>query len=103
MIEMLALSLLAAMGIALVTFWLGFFLPGPQWFGRTISHGDRKSKDIALTFDDGPNEPYTSRVLDILSYERVPAAFFVVGTHVQRYPLVVRRMIAEGHLVGNHT
>ena len=58
---------------------------------------------IFLTFDDGPNEPYTSEILDILKEENVPATFFVIGTQVLRHQDVLRRMIAEGHQIGNHT
>jgi peptidoglycan/xylan/chitin deacetylase (PgdA/CDA1 family) len=60
-------------------------------------------KWVALTFDDGPNEPYTSRILDILKENKVPAAFFLVGKNVSRYPDVVHRIQQEGHLIGNHT
>jgi peptidoglycan/xylan/chitin deacetylase (PgdA/CDA1 family) len=58
---------------------------------------------VALTFDDGPNEPYTSRILDTLAQERVRATFFVVGEAAKRDPKVLRRMVREGHAVGNHT
>jgi peptidoglycan-N-acetylglucosamine deacetylase len=58
---------------------------------------------IALTFDGGPGVD-TSRLLDILADERVPATFFLLGRrHIQRYPDVVRRMAAEGHELANHT
>lgn len=62
-----------------------------------------KAKKIALTFDDGPNPPYTNQVLDILKKENVKAAFFVCGANVKRHPEVVKRIAKEGHLVGNHT
>ena len=56
----------------------------------------------ALTFDDGPG-PYTSRLLDILKEYGVKATFFVVGTQVKRRPELIRRMLEEGHEVGNHS
>jgi len=58
---------------------------------------------IALTFDDGPNDPFTSQVLDILEQNHVNATFFVLGKNVLRYPDVVKRMMREGFVVGNHT
>lgn len=57
---------------------------------------------IALTFDDGPG-PETDDVLDILSASGVKAVFCVVGKHVQQYPALLRRIVAEGHLLGNHS
>ena len=47
--------------------------------------------------DDGPNEPYTSQILDILNHYQVPATFFLVGKNMERHPEVVRRMIREGY------
>src|SRR6202023_1500526 len=60
-------------------------------------------KKIAITFDDGPDPRWTPRILDILKQENVPATFFVIGKNGQAYPDLVRRMVAEGHEVGNHT
>jgi len=65
--------------------------------------GAPQQREVALTFDDGPDPEYTSRVLDVLRRERVPAAFFVVGSHAAAYPDLVRRIYAEGHDLGNHT
>ncbi len=59
------------------------------------------AKRCAVTFDDGPSAS-TATVLDILAAEGVPATFFVLGTHVERFPEVVRRAHAEGHAVGLH-
>lgn len=58
---------------------------------------------VYLTFDDGPDPQWTPRILDILAEAAVPATFFVVGRFALRYPGLVRRMIADGHEVGNHT
>ena len=59
-------------------------------------------KIVALTFDDGPG-PYTEELLDFLKQEGVRATFFVLGTRVDSYPKLIRRMAAEGHEVGNHS
>ncbi len=60
-------------------------------------------KRIALTFDDGPSDRYTAQILDILQEHGVKATFFVVGVNVEKQPDLLRRIIAEGHEVGNHT
>ncbi|MEV4015501.1 polysaccharide deacetylase family protein [Nonomuraea angiospora] len=61
-----------------------------------------KAKCVALTFDDGPG-PYTAKLLDILRKDGARATFFVVGSNAAAQPELVKRMSAEGHLVGNHT
>jgi cellulose synthase/poly-beta-1,6-N-acetylglucosamine synthase-like glycosyltransferase/peptidoglycan/xylan/chitin deacetylase (PgdA/CDA1 family) len=60
-------------------------------------------RTVALTFDDGPDPRWTSRVLDVLAAEGVPATFFVTGAAAARSPELVRRTLREGHEVGNHT
>lgn len=59
-------------------------------------------KIVALTFDDGPG-PYTAELLDFLKQEDVRVTFFVLGTRVDAYPKLIRRMAAEGHEIGNHS
>lgn len=58
---------------------------------------------IALTFDDGPDPQWTPAILDILKKENVPATFFIIGKNGQSYPELVRRIVNEGHELGNHT
>ncbi|MCL6473211.1 MAG: polysaccharide deacetylase family protein [Firmicutes bacterium] len=58
---------------------------------------------VAITFDDGPNPNFTPQILDILKEKGVKATFFVVGLHVKKYPEIARRIVAEGHDIGNHT
>ncbi|HEV7459959.1 MAG TPA: polysaccharide deacetylase family protein [Solirubrobacteraceae bacterium] len=58
---------------------------------------------VALTFDDGPSQGYTQRVLDILAAYRMHATFFLVGRWVQTFPQLVREEMALGHEIGNHT
>ena len=58
---------------------------------------------VALTFDDGPNEPWTGRLLDVLGERGVPATFFQVGRCAERYPDTTQRVVAEGHVLGNHS
>ncbi|GAA2905321.1 hypothetical protein Acy02nite_86280 [Actinoplanes cyaneus] len=71
--------------------------------GRCLSHGDREAPRVALTFDDGPQPPYTGRVLDVLERYRVPATFFCVGQHAGAFPDELVRMREQGHQLGNHT
>jgi len=73
--------------------------------GRQTSYSrvPTSQKLIALTFDDGPHGTNTPRLLDILKKRNVKATFYVVGTNSKRYPAILRRMIAEGHEIGNHT
>ena len=71
--------------------------------GVVYWHGDINQKKIALTFDDGPNQPYTSQILDILKTYNIKATFFLIGKNVEAYPEVVKRMVKEGHSIGNHT
>jgi peptidoglycan/xylan/chitin deacetylase (PgdA/CDA1 family) len=71
-------------------------------FGPSVERGPRNRR-IYLTFDDGPNEHATQLILETLAESRVPAGFFMVGDHVRRFPALARRVVSEGHTVGNHT
>lgn len=64
---------------------------------------NRTLKQVALTFDDGPDIYYTSQILKILKINNVKATFFIVGLRAQAYPEMVRRIVSEGHSIGNHT
>ena len=65
--------------------------------------GDTTKQRIYLTFDSGYENGCTEKILDILKKHNVPAAFFLVGNYIERNPELVKRMISEGHIVGNHT
>jgi len=81
----------------------GYFVPASPVFGQVNYHLATSDKVIALTFDDGPNEPYTSQILDILESNNVHATFFLVGANVEKYPEVARRIVADDDVIGNHT
>ncbi len=68
-------------------------------FSRVLVSGNH----IAITFDDGPHPQNTPRLLDMLRARNIKATFYVIGRSVDLYPQVVRRTVAEGHEVGNHT
>nr|WP_254613210.1 polysaccharide deacetylase family protein [Brevibacillus sp. HB1.2] len=69
----------------------------------TLVNKLNQSKEIALTFDDGPDQLWTPRVLDILAPYQVKATFFCVGQMVKYYPKILERIVREGHIVGNHS
>jgi peptidoglycan-N-acetylglucosamine deacetylase len=77
--------------------------PANQLFGKTLVSGPKDRRVIALTYDDGPNPPYTNEILQVLREEHVRATFFVVGRAVEAFPGVVRREVEAGNAIGNHT
>ena len=79
--------------------WL-FFRPP---FGRNVVHLNTNQRIVALTYDDGPNPPYTDQLLDVLDKHNVKATFFLIGNRVEKYPETVNRIIAEDHQIGNHS
>lgn len=66
-------------------------------------HGPSNKKLAALTFDDGPDVHYTTRILDILKKDNIKATFFIVGSRAEAHPEMVKRIHEEGHAIGNHT
>ncbi|MBI2833663.1 MAG: polysaccharide deacetylase family protein [Acidobacteria bacterium] len=80
----------------------GIFDRRPPVFGVLVSRGRPHSPAVAVTFDDGPTEPYTSQILDVLRKYDARATFFVLGLRAQAHPEVLRRAVAEGHEVANH-
>ena len=65
--------------------------------------GDGDEHAVSLTFDDGPDPTWTPLILDVLKREGLKATFFIVGSRAELYPDLVRRIVAEGHELGNHT
>ncbi len=84
----------------------GFSYTVPQRFQGAIVNAAKltpEQKVIALTFDDGPWPESTGQVLDILKKNQIKGTFFLIGQNVKNYPSLVKREIAEGHVIGNHT
>jgi peptidoglycan/xylan/chitin deacetylase (PgdA/CDA1 family) len=77
--------------------------PTGQWYGQTFAGPPRGSRQMALTYDDGPNDPYTLRLLEVLAKHRVQATFFLIGRYVRQRPEIAREIAAGGHVVANHT
>jgi len=76
--------------------------PRSQLFGRTIYRTDSARK-LAITFDDGPNPAFTTKLLDLLDRYNAKATFFLIGRFVRECPELVKETVARGHEVGNHT
>jgi peptidoglycan-N-acetylglucosamine deacetylase len=95
---------LAATGIAAaVTAGYQSLAPTGQLYGRTFIGLARGTKQLALTYDDGPNDPHTFRLLEVLAKHDVRATFFLIGRYARRRPDIARELITAGHRVGNHT
>ncbi len=84
--------------------YAGYASMGPtsQLYGRSFL-GAPGTKLLALTYDDGPNDPHTLRLVDVLARHQAKATFFLIGRYVAKRPDIVRRIRDEGHAIGNHT
>lgn len=89
-----ALSILVGLGVA---------VPQMSFFGPFICRGQSSRREVALTFDDGPDARSTPALLDLLHNEGVPATFFCIGKRVAAERELAARISREGHLLGNHT
>lgn len=96
---------LAGAAAAAAVFAAGYqsMAPTRQWYGRTFTGLERGTKQLALTYDDGPNDPHTPRLLEVLARHNVHATFFLIGRYVRQRPEIVREIAAAGHVIGNHT
>ena len=92
----------AAAGLSIGGYTYAARWPGSQIFGRTLI-APRRPRELALTYDDGPNPAWTPRLLEILAEHNVRATFFMVGSFVKAERDLARRVFAAGHLIGNHT
>lgn len=98
-------ALVGAGGAALLVGAAGYqsVAPTGQWYGSTFIGLTRGSKQIALTYDDGPNDPHTLKLLEVLARHDVRATFFLIGRYVQRRPDLAHEVVHAGHAIGNHT
>ncbi|HKT52320.1 MAG TPA: polysaccharide deacetylase family protein [Candidatus Angelobacter sp.] len=76
--------------------------PESQLYGRTLTHGSDPGQ-MVLTYDDGPNDPHTQKLLDLLAEHQAKATFFLIGRYVRQRPDLVRAIRSAGHVIGNHT
>ena len=98
-------STLLGLGVAAAASAAGYqsMAPTGQWYGRTFAGLKRASKQIALTYDDGPNDPHTFKLLEVLARHEVHATFFMIGRYVRQRPDIVLDVSRTGHVIGNHT
>ena len=98
-------ALFGGIGLAGAAVWAGFqtMWPTSQICGRTFTGLTRGSRLLALTYDDGPSDPYTLRMLEVLARHNVKATFFLIGQFVQEKPAIARAVAEAGHALGNHT
>ena len=98
-------SALLGLGVAGAASAAGYqsMAPPGQWYGRTFAGLKRGSKQIALTYDDGPNDLHTLRLLEVLARHEVHATFFMIGRYVRQRPDIVLDVARAGHVIGNHT
>jgi peptidoglycan/xylan/chitin deacetylase (PgdA/CDA1 family) len=92
----------AASAAAIVYAGYSAMAPASQLYGRTLVRSTN-TRQLALTFDDGPNDPYTLRLLEVLARHDVRATFFMIGRYVQQRPQIARAVAEAGHALGNHT
>jgi peptidoglycan-N-acetylglucosamine deacetylase len=98
-------ELIGGVGLAGAATWAGFqtMWPTSQIYGPTFVGLEPGARQLALTFDDGPNEPYTRQMMEVLDRHEVKATFFLIGRFVQQRPEIARALVEAGHAVGIHT
>lgn len=98
------LAITAGLAAAAAASYAGYasMAPQPQLYGRTLTHGC-DPRQMALTFDDGPNDPYTWQLLEVLEKHSARATFFLIGKYACQRPDIVRAIREAGHAIGNHT
>lgn len=92
-----------AAGAAAGVFAYGAAAAKSQLFGATFFGAPGRSRQIALTYDDGPNDPHTQKLLDVLDKHGAKATFFLIGRYVKQRPEIAREVARRGHVIGNHT
>ena len=94
---------LAPVAFFLLICFVGLFRLRLRFFLPVLSRGKKSRPVVAITFDDGPNPETTPFLLKLLFKHSVKAAFFLVGEKAEKYPTLVREILAQGHEIGNHT
>jgi peptidoglycan/xylan/chitin deacetylase (PgdA/CDA1 family) len=92
--------------LALVYFsilFYGSYYVGSNFFFRVICSAETSAKEIAISFDDGPSKSYTPEIAALLKEHEVPSAFFCIGHRIKGNEQMLRLLIEEGHMIGNHS
>ena len=97
------LWLIAVIVVMFLVIGLGVAIPQMKFFGPFICRGNTARKEVALTFDDGPDARSTPALLDLLRENKVEAAFFCIGKRIVAKPALAQRILAEGHMLENHS
>lgn len=95
-------AILAIVGVLGFFLWQQIHNPRAQGFGRIIWCGDKTTKTVALTFDDGPNPLATPKILEILEKNKIKATFFIIGKNAVRYPSLVKKISEDDHEIEIH-
>ncbi len=99
-------KLFLVLGIICIAFYLLNILtktPKFQFIGELVNHVETNEKVVALTYDDGPNPPYTNQLLDLFEQNQIKATFFVIGKNIENHPETVQLILSKGHELGNHS
>lgn len=97
------LSVVIFVAVCMAVLVWGSASVGSGFYLSARCRGERSERSVALTFDDGPDPRHTPEVLDVLAHHGIRATFFLIGERVAAHPDLVRRIVAEGHVIGNHT
>lgn len=93
---------LLMLAYSLIVFW-GCYYVCSGFFLKIPCRADTGKKEIAISFDDGPQENYTPQILQVLQQENVPATFFCIGNRIAGNEAVLKQIQADGHIIGNHS
>lgn len=91
-----------AAGLAVGGYHYAALWPASRLFGESLIAGSDPA-EVALTYDDGPNDPYTRQLLEVLARQHVRATFFIIGRYAAELPQLLRQVYQEGHTIGSHT
>ena len=93
----------AAVAVVMATcVYYASYVVRSQWLGPAIWRGRTDTGSVAMTFDDGPSAD-TAKLLDVLREHNIKATFFLIGEQVEKFPEIARRIVADGHEIGNHS
>ena len=87
---------------SLVLFYGSYYI-GSNFFMKVLCRADTTAKQIAISFDDGPAQAHTAEILDILKSNNVPAVFFCIGKNIIGNEYLLKKIAADGHIIGNHS